>query len=566
MVNYDVATTSGQSSRLWGSLQEYPEPPAYDYVGMRALIAHHPLVFRAYQMIVEGVRGASWRLYIPDREDLAEKIEEWLEGLWAHISTNAANAVFDGFQVCETWFQPDAEGWRVPQPPVFPFPETVRVRIEGAGRFNGFKQIDFWQGKQEIYVPPEKSIHWVYGGAIHNDPYGLGALGVIQQYAKDQAEALAYAVETSYRHACPLTFVTVPQAGYDNAGADAAAQDIKLRLLDNRLLVWKSIAGERVEATAIQPPQNAVADIMRMVDYDDRQIALGLLVALRTFYSGAEEGGSYSLVEVQRDTADQLLSGIIESLRPGFERFVQIILTANGYPDLDIDFTVEKPSELTLKAAREMIRDLIKSAGMAERLDYDRLTDLAQLNILKPEEEMVEEAALPPADETPAEEVPVAPVTAEVTKMARKVEIPENAREARRQLDAFYQAKIPTLEAAILDGTVKSDKLLAQWTEQCGDHARTTFEHCCGVAPSLSRELTADWRAYPRRMWTAYQNDLRTLTDGIASMKLRGRPVDETAATQRQNLAKKLASKALGSVYQYFTDLQRAAAAEAKHV
>ena len=555
MVDYESAKSSGLESWLWGEQKEWPPKPALDYYGLRQLIATRPLIYHAYQTITEGIRGASWRLYIESRKDIESWLSECIEDIWSHLAANAAASIFNGFAVAETWFKRNGV-WLEPQRPVFPYCETVTVKVLEGGEYGGFKQTDNWiAGESEVVIPPEKSIHWVYGGPPHNDPYGIGALRVIQQYAIDQSEALAYAVETSFRHAAPITFVTIPQTGMSVTGADNMTEEIHTKLLANRLVVHKSVTGEKIEATAIQPPQNAVKDIMNLVDYDDRQIALGLLVALRTMYNAAGEGGSYNLVEVQQSHADQLLAGIIDSLRPGFERLVEITLTANGYPDLEFDFDVEKPSELTVRATRQMMVDLLKTAGLSDKVDWERMQDVAGLNVLLPEAE----GELEGEEVIPA--VPISKLT-EGEKLARRVEVPPSARVARQLLDSYYKPKKEGLEAALNEGIVKDKTGLQIWVDGCIEVARDVYSRVMDDGPPvLSTAICADWKGYAKRLWTAYIDDIKVLDGGLKSLEVRGQPTEDVDKTQRENLARKLASKTMGTVFAYFTYLQQAKAA-----
>lgn len=550
MVDYTKADSSGLTSGLWGEMREWPPRPNVNYYSMRQLVATRPLVYHAAHTITEGVRGASWRLNIPDRLDLEEWLSECIERLWSHVASKATGAVFMGFKVGEAWFKQNGIMLE-PQKPVFAPCETVRMHVDDNSTVIGYRQEDQWWMKGKyVEIPYEKALHWVYGDLFHNNPYGIGALRVITDFATDQSEALAYAVETSFRHAAPITFVTFPQTGSSVTGADEATEEIHTKLFDNRLVVHKSVTGEEIKAVAIQPPADAVKDIMSVVDYDDRQIALGLLVSLRTMYNAAGEGGSYNLVEVQRDHADQLLSGIIDSLRPGFERLVEITLAVNGYPDLQFDFDIEKPSELTVRATRDLFMKLIQTAGLTEKVDLTRLGELSGLPILLPDAE----------EEIEGEEKPEAepePTTGE--KLARKVPIPAGAKEARQLLDSYYQPTKAELENAIREGLVKSRSDLQGWVKRSIEQAETVYRQVKETEPpELSKALKADWRKYSGRLWGAYTGGVKTLESALASMKLRGRDVSEIEKTQRGNLARKLADKTMASLFAYFSDLQRA--------
>jgi len=512
---------------------------------MRQLISTRPLVYRAYQTITEGVRGADWNLYIPDNEKLETWLTEAIEPIWSDLIANAVASVFYGFAVCEVWGEKIDE-WVYPRQPVFPCPETVELRVNAEGEYAGYRQTDYWIGGRRVEVPVERSIHWVYGGPPHNDPYGIGALRVITDYARDQAQALGYALEVAYRDAIPIMVATVPQTGVSEAGANAEAEAVYDRLVAGRLLVHKSLNGETVKIDAVQPNASAVKDIMTLVDYEDRQIALGLLVALRTMYNAAGDGGSYSLVEVQRDEADDLIAGIIGSLRPGLERFVEMVLTANGYGDLMFDLDIERPSDMTKRAARNLMVDLVRAAGLSGQIDIDRLANLSGLPVVLPQD-------VAPDVETPPESEEMEPVGKE--KMARKVELPPAALEARRQLDIRYEAVRTELERAEL----KSARDLTPWIERCMADAEAVYRDVRNAEPpELSRAIRADWGRYATRLWKSYQADIDGLRDGLISIALRGIDTTEREGRARENLWRKLAAKAAASVYTYFTDLERA--------
>jgi hypothetical protein len=228
---------------------------------------------------------------------------------------------------------------------------------------------------------------------------------------------------------------------------------------------------------------------------------------------------------------------------------------------LEFDLDIDRPSDLTQRATRALMIDLLKTAGMEGRIDFERLSNLSGLPILLPEDEM--EAAVEELPEEPEQTDIEKMGRVKVDKMTRKGIVPPEAREARQQLDIHYQPKIKELENALMTGAVKTRAHLSIWIDECIGVAEKVYEQIKEMEPPvLTRDLRADWRGYAARLWKSYTDSLNSLDAGLRSMRLRGRDVSKIELTQRGNLARKLADKAMSTIFAYFTDLMEASAGE----
>lgn len=503
----------------------------------------NPVMNTAQSVIINIIANSNYTISIPENQGkrIRKHIMDHISPLWYPLVANALNAIFYGFQVGEFYVKEEKiNRFYPPALPIFPYPETIKIAM-GEGEFIGFKQIhsNWFSGDRTTPVTAEESYLWRYGGMLHNNPYGQGILEIVSPLVQERDEAVDNALATAYSHADPLVFVGINQKGYGRAGTDGMVEDVEAELLTNRILVYRMAVDNQLKVESIPTSNSAVADIMSIVEYYDRQIAMAAQIALRAFYSSPDEGGSYNLVEVQRSVMDQRIAGMMDMIEPGIAYFISWWLSQNGY-DIPVEVQIEKPDELSMRAARQTLNNVI-NMGFPEalnRLDLDKLSSIADYNIFKDNKPNTRKGYK--------------------TTNVKGTDIQDRAKELREVLDGYVNKNTPKAREE-LESSKNITNTIRKWINTSIAQAKSIYrEYVDSNIPTLPDDIEDDWKSKPKHWSKAIKRKLEAINDGIHSLAIRYGPQNDKLEGQLDNAYNTLVERILGSANIYFQDLMRA--------
>ena len=363
-------------------------PPNYDYAQFRRGVNRHPSAGRAWQSLVNVISGASYTLSVLDNSGKEVDVaSEWgqyqLERWFDFLISNAIDYAFYGFQVCEYSISGrddlDLYNKRYLKEIVFPYPENIIIQLKG----NMYKTYMQTYPK-EIYPVEGFTAHWVYGIIAHNNPYGSGIMNGLYDLMIDWAKVLDYLMEITRMYGWPKVIGQVPIAGTDNTTLQALMNTLA-DFWKNKgiIMIPQGPLGEKTDIKAVSPVTGALRDVIDVLHYLDKEIIIGMLGVARLFYDSKGEGGSYSLVEMQKSEADGIRKGLMQGIIPPLEKLFLHVLSFNfaNISEVKIDFNY--PEEVADRAHRALVEELIKKQDPAllAILDREKILDGANLNI-----------------------------------------------------------------------------------------------------------------------------------------------------------------------------------------
>ena len=363
-------------------------PPNYDYARFRRGVNRHPSAGRAWQSLVNVISGASYTLNVLDNSgNEVDAASEWgqyeLERWFDFLISNAIDYAFYGFQVCEYAISGrddlDLYNKRYLKEVVFPYPENIIIQLKG-NMYKTYMQMY----PKEISPHEGFTAHWVYGIIAHNNPYGSGIMNGLYDLMIDWAKVLDYLMEITRMYGWPKVIGQASIAGTDNNSLQALMNTL-VDFWKNKgiIIIPKGPMDEKLDVKAISPVTGALKDVIDVLHYLDKEIIIGMLGVARLFYDSKGEGGSYSLVEMQKSEADGIRKGLMQGIIPPLEKLFLHVLSFNfaNISEVKIDFNY--PEEVADRAHRALVEELIKKQDPAllAILDREKILDGANLNI-----------------------------------------------------------------------------------------------------------------------------------------------------------------------------------------
>lgn len=513
---------------------------SYTISQMRALI-RDPLVYRAIVGVEQAVSSHDWHIEVPGKASAEEMVNLMFGLLWEKLVRGALRSVWYGSQVMELYFPLVEDGYYWPSISVPPM-DYVVLRTDDNGNYAGFKQTV--RGLDDVRVDRDYSTLFSWC-AVGNDLYGLGALETVYPYVinagtvNDQIETMAE------RQNWPMGIIGVPGDGRSSdAGRKAFADDIAaLPSKEIPILSYMQYSGNPVTLNTVQPVQGAIQDALKAVDVWRREIALGLLVSLRTFYNSPMDGGSYSLTQVQQSEFDRIVEGIWRGLMPGITEIISRVLEAN-WGSCEFELQLEHTDDLSLENARQTLQGLLDQA--APHIDIPALVEQVGLPLVEGESvvdsstagrrSMIDMRGLESTDPT------------EVRKTARKI---------KAEFDRYYDREQGRLEKAL--GGDDSASLIRAAVKDSLAHGKAIYRAYMGALPELPDDLSADYRRRGSVLASRYKRTVDSITEDYDSMALRYPPevVDPKRKNALKNAARKVADKAAKAGAYLFADLSR---------
>lgn len=241
-------------------------------------------------------------------------------------------------------------------------PEHIKIVCDKHGNIVNFVQRPTTFNLKEIYIKPEKVIHWAYNGEFSNH-YGVSDLrGVYRAWWSKKYVTQFWNVFLE-RFGSPLMMMKYPQGASQQLKNDLKSVMMNLSA-KSEILVPEGVAVELIEATRAGQAQYGEA-----LTHFDVRIATGLLVPALLGMGVDTKRGSDSQSRLHLRTLMKMMQLIGEQVsRVLDEKIIQPLVEAN--------FNVKKMPKFTFQDYGEFesfqITDAIKELFNAGILDMDQ--------------------------------------------------------------------------------------------------------------------------------------------------------------------------------------------------
>lgn len=363
----------------------------YSYYQLRTLFKV-PLIYRCANGIIQNLLAHDWTI-----ECSNSRAEKWINQAFApimeNIVSNSSACYYYGFQVGEVYFTKYKDNKWHPRVK-FPFPDYIEIKMDELNEYGGFRQ----KYTKNIEVDADNSILWTFGSGVgtHNNPYGSGILDVVYSSAKNYISIMNKILLMADRQNWPVTILDVPGTGTNQDSLNDFAKELaNLPYKDIPFCAFKNYDPENsIKPVVISPEKGAIEGSLKAADQYLRDIALGMLVSLRTFYNSPNDGGSYSLTQIQQTEFDRVVKGLWRTIKPGIDKIIKKTLKINFglSASNNFEFNIEHHDEITRTAARDLFNSVIKD--FVDVLDINKLSGLSGLHgiIREPDENMVSDS------------------------------------------------------------------------------------------------------------------------------------------------------------------------------